>query len=95
VVAPTALRDSNAFRALSGLPPCKVGGEEAGVGTRYFADPAVDAEEERQEVVDAFFAAAARQFDSERLRRNYEARKKDDVAGATGPVGTIGQGEEA
>lgn len=74
-----SLRDSNAWRALAGLPPCKVAG--------VFSDPAADAAEESQEVVDAFFRAAARQFDSERLRRSYEARHKDDVSGATGTAG--------
>jgi len=77
-----SLRDSNAWRALSGLPPCKVGGDAG-----HFSDPAADAAEESQEVVDAFFSAAARQFDSERLRRSYEARHKDDASGATGMAG--------
>eukprot|EP00798_Chlamydomonas_sp_ICE-L_P020590 gene20590-27388_t len=74
------LRDSNIWRKTQGIPPCKIGGEEAGLGTRYFEYPVADAEEESQEVVDTFFSDAERHFDDERLTRLYEGRKK--VAGA-------------
>ena len=40
-------------------------------------DPQADAEEESQEVVDQFFKDAARQFDNERLRKQFEGRKKN------------------
>ena len=48
-----SLRDSNTWRKSLGVPPVKIGGEVAGLGTRYFEDPVADAEEESQEVVDA------------------------------------------
>jgi predicted adenine nucleotide alpha hydrolase (AANH) superfamily ATPase len=71
-----SLRDSNIWRQAQGIPPCKIGGEEAGLGGRYFADPVADAEEESQEVVDQFFSDAARQFDSERLQKCYADRRR-------------------
>mmetsp|Transcript_11810 Transcript_11810/g.21582 ORF Transcript_11810/g.21582 Transcript_11810/m.21582 type:complete len:294 (-) Transcript_11810:1254-2135(-) len=74
-----SLRDSNLWRKKQGLPPVKIGGDEAGIGTRYFEDPDVDAEEESQEVVDQFFKDAETHFDDERLKRLYEKRKKDSV----------------
>ena len=48
-----SLRDSNTWRKSLGVPPVKIGGEVAGLGTRYFEDPVADAGEESQEVVDA------------------------------------------
>jgi hypothetical protein len=53
-----SLRDSNAWRQKEGLPPVRIGGEEAGIGSRWFQDAKTDAAEESQEVVDAFFTAA-------------------------------------
>jgi len=76
-----SLRDSNIWRKSQGIPPVKIGGEEAGLGTRYFEDPVADAEEESQEVVDQFFADAARHFDDARLKRQYEHRKKSVAHG--------------
>merc|ERR1719367_1683746 len=76
-----SLRDSNIWRKSQGIPPVKIGGEEAGLGTRYFEDPVLDAEEESQEVVDKFFGDAARHFDNERLRKQYEHRRKSADVG--------------
>lgn len=53
-----SLRDSNAWRKKEGIPPVRIGGKEAGLGSRWFEDPIADAEEESQYVVDAFFKAA-------------------------------------
>ena len=53
-----SLRDSNDWRKANGLAKIKIGGEEAGIGERYFTDPLVDAAEESQDVVDEFFAQA-------------------------------------
>jgi hypothetical protein len=71
------------------MPPCKVGAGAAGTSEeedagRYFSDPVADAEEESQEVVDGFFDEAARQFDSDRLRRLYEGRKKEAATAEAG-----------
>jgi hypothetical protein len=63
-----SLRDSNLWRKQNGIPPVKVGGTTAGLGTRYFEDPAADAAEESQAVVDSFFAEAAEQFNDEAHR---------------------------
>jgi len=76
-----SLRDSNIWRKTQGIPPVKIGGEEAGLGTRYFEDPVADAEEENQEVVDQFFKDASRQFDNERLKKQFEHRKKSQTDG--------------
>ena len=53
-----SLRDSNEWRKANSIPAIKIGGEEAGLGERYFTDPVVDAQEESQEVVDEFFQQA-------------------------------------
>ena len=53
-----SLRDSNAWRKREGIPAVRIGGQTAGMGTRYFEDAEADAEEESQEVVDAFFKDA-------------------------------------
>jgi len=76
-----SLRDSNLWRKTQGIPPLRIGGSEAGLGTRYFEDPLLDAEEENQEVVDQFFADAARQFDNERLRKQFEGRRRCEEHG--------------
>lgn len=78
-----SLRDSNLFRESKGLAPCVIGGDAAGLGTRYFENPTEDAEEESQNVVDSFFAAADRDFDSERLktRKMYADRVKNEGLG--------------
>jgi hypothetical protein len=60
----------------------KIGGDQAGLGNRYFTDATVDAEEEKQEVVDAFFASAENNFDDER-RAMYAQRKKSSAEAAT------------
>ena len=60
-----SLRDSNTWRKLNGIPAVKIGGDVAGLGTRYFEDAKTDAEEESQEVVDSFFEAARRNFKSD------------------------------
>jgi predicted adenine nucleotide alpha hydrolase (AANH) superfamily ATPase len=57
-----SLRDSNIWRAQQGIPPVVIGGESAGLGTRYFEDVEVDAAEESQEVVDSFFKDATSHF---------------------------------
>ena len=70
-----SLRDSNAHRAREGLPPVRIGGETAGVGTRYFEDAEADAAEESQEVVDAFFRdAAGGGLLNERAREQFHQR---------------------
>jgi hypothetical protein len=43
-----SLRDSNLWRKSQGIPPVRIGGETAGLGTRYFEDPEADAAEESQ-----------------------------------------------
>lgn len=53
-----SLRDSNDWRKANGIPKIRIGGETAGLGERYFADPIKDAEEESQDVVDEFFKVA-------------------------------------
>jgi Epoxyqueuosine reductase QueH len=65
-----SLRDSNVWRAQQGIPPVVIGGETAGLGTRYFEDAVADAAEESQEVVDSFFKDANAHFgDCERVER--------------------------
>lgn len=61
-----SLRDSNIWRAQQGIPPVKIGGEAAGLGTRYFENVEADEEEESQEVVDSFFADAENHFGNEK-----------------------------
>ena len=53
-----SLRDSNEWRKANGIPKIQIGGEQAGLGNRYFSDPLADAMEESQDVVDEFFAQA-------------------------------------
>eukprot|EP00939_MAST-03C_sp_MAST-3C-sp1_P000390 g390.t1 len=65
-----SLRDSNIWRKMNGIDPVRIGGEKAGLGTRYFEDPNIDAEEESQEVVDGFFDAARANF-----RRDSDLKK--------------------
>mmetsp|Transcript_14837 Transcript_14837/g.33933 ORF Transcript_14837/g.33933 Transcript_14837/m.33933 type:complete len:322 (-) Transcript_14837:137-1102(-) len=72
-----SLRDSNLWRKQQGIAPVKIGGEEAGLGTRYYEDAEADAEEESQEVVDSFFASAEQHFDNVKV---YKGRKRADVA---------------
>jgi len=65
-----------------------IGGDSAGLGTRYFENPEADAAEESQEVVDQFFKDALNHFDNdnlkdkvesrrEKLKQQYEGRKKN------------------
>ena len=46
-----SLRDNNLYRKQHGQPPVRIGGEEAGVGSRYYVDPEADAAEESQDEV--------------------------------------------
>jgi len=82
-----SLRDSNEWRNANGIPKIKIGGEEAGLGDRYFSDPIVDAQEESQDVVDEFFAQAneiaeAGSNRKERKKRLevYKSRRKDEAS---------------
>eukprot|EP00929_Paragymnodinium_shiwhaense_P063219 TRINITY_DN31599_c0_g2_i1.p1 TRINITY_DN31599_c0_g2~~TRINITY_DN31599_c0_g2_i1.p1 ORF type:complete len:308 (+),score=33.13 TRINITY_DN31599_c0_g2_i1:75-998(+) len=84
-----SLRDSNKWRSENGIAPVKIGGTEAGLGTRYFENAEVDAEEENQDVVDKFFHdAVAALEDGEllgefSLKDLYASRKRNaDVASA-------------
>eukprot|EP01052_Picozoa_sp_SAG31_P014243 SAG31_NODE_877_length_11303_cov_18.744556_3_plen_248_part_00 len=84
-----SLRDSNLWRKSQGIPPVRIGGETAGLGTRYFEDPEADAAEESQEVVDAFFADAANEFGDENLRikklqKQFEGRQKSGTSASEG-----------
>jgi len=74
-----SLRDSNAYRKASGIAPVQIGGEEAGLGSRYYEDPAADAAEESQDVVDSFFKSDASCFGGNRL---YEGRRKQETDAA-------------
>ena len=83
-----SLRDSNVWRKMNGIPPVRIGGEIAGLGTRYFEDPEADAEEESQEVVDNFFLAARSNFKkdvtstvTDILMDVYAGRRKADTSG--------------
>lgn len=85
-----SLRDSNIWRAQQGIPPVSIGGEAAGLGTRYFEDVALDEAEESQETVDAFFRDATAHFGDEvRLGRRQgkalgaAARAGDGLTGNT------------
>jgi hypothetical protein len=51
---------------------------------RYFEDPEADAEEESQEVVDAFFKDAAEEFGDEslRLKKQFAGREKSGDGGS-------------
>lgn len=71
-----SLRDSNLWRKQQGIPPVKIGGDEAGLGTRYYENPEADAAEESQEVVDSFFESAEQHFDNVKV---YEGRVKADA----------------
>ena len=77
-----SLRDSNIWRKQQGIMPIKIGGDEAGLGTRYFEDVEIDAMEESQEVVDQFFRDANDHFgDKNRvekvLKKAFEGRQRD------------------
>ena len=74
-----SLRDSNLWRRQNGIPAVRVGGTTAGLGTRYFEDPEADAAEESQEVVDAFFAEAATQFNDDDHRDRVQAKEQDEL----------------
>ena len=92
-----SLRDSNLWREKEGIGKIKIGGEEAGLGSRWFTDAEVDAEEENQDVVDSFFADANAVADKveegnnrrdawkvlkgDELKNLYEERKKGDHGG--------------
>jgi len=76
-----SLRDSNLWRKQQGIAPVKIGGEEAGLGTRYYEDAEADAAEESQEVVDSFFSSAEQHFHNASV---YNGRMRQDVpAGET------------
>jgi epoxyqueuosine reductase len=77
-----SLRDSNIWRKQQGIPPVKIGGEDAGLGTRYFEDVEADAQEESQEVVDQFFDDANSHFGDENriekvLQKAFTGRQRD------------------
>jgi len=76
-----SLRDNNLYRKQHGQPPVRIGGEEAGVGSRYYVDPEADAAEESQDEVDAFFASAVAEipFDSAKV---LQGRQRSDGADA-------------
>ena len=86
-----SLRDSNEWRRANGIPKIQIGGEEAGLGDRYFSNAIVDAAEESQDVVDEFFQQAddlAKVGNDIKERKNilkmYETRRKDEaVDGST------------
>jgi predicted adenine nucleotide alpha hydrolase (AANH) superfamily ATPase len=76
-----SLRDVNEYRKEQlGLPPVRPG--QGG----FYSDPAIDAEEESQEVVDAFFAdtLSEKKEESRRLKEIYRERKRSERAGADG-----------
>jgi predicted adenine nucleotide alpha hydrolase (AANH) superfamily ATPase len=76
-----SLRDSNIWRAQQGIFPVRIGGEEAGLGTRYFEDVDTDEAEESQAVVDAFFKDANGHFgDTTRLFNQQIKLTKHDIA---------------
>jgi len=64
-----SLRDSNLWRKEQGMGPIKIGNELS-----YFEDPEADAEEESQEVVDAFFKTANENFTAKADRKVYAHR---------------------
>ena len=45
-------------RKANGIPKIQIGGDQAGLGERYFTNPISDAAEESQDVVDEFFKQA-------------------------------------
>ena len=77
-----SLRDSNIWRKQQSIPPVKIGGDEAGLGTRYFEDVEADALEESQDVVDQFFKDANEHFGDEHrvekvLEKAFAGRQRD------------------
>jgi len=81
-----SLRDSNIWRKQNGIPPVQIGGETAGLGSRYFENPEDDAREESVEVVEAFFASADRHFDNTLV---YKGRQRQaDKAAARDETGS-------
>ncbi|CAB9496730.1 Epoxyqueuosine reductase QueH [Seminavis robusta] len=79
-----SLRDSNEWRKANGIPKIKIGGEQAGLGNRYFSDPLADALEESQDVVDEFFhqaqevaAAGDSKQDRKKALETYKDRRKN------------------
>lgn len=80
-----SLRDSNEWRKANGIPKIQIGGEEAGLGDRYFSDALVDAMEESQDVVDEFFSQAGEIAkagkdvkERKKLLKVYEHRRKNE-----------------
>jgi len=71
-----SLRDSNLWRKTQGIAPVKIGGETAGLGTRYFEDPETDAAEESEEVVTQFFTDAKNHFGNAFIQE-LSLRKRD------------------
>jgi len=81
-----SLRDSNDWRRANGIGLIKIGGENAGLGDRYFSDPLIDAQEESQDVVDEFFAQAKELTkagnsvkERKRLLSVYKDRRKNEA----------------
>ncbi|OQR97412.1 hypothetical protein THRCLA_06977 [Thraustotheca clavata] len=67
-----SLRDSNIWRAQQGIPKVKIGGDTAGLGTRYFENVDADEAEESQQVVDAFFKDANDHFGDAKRPQKYK-----------------------
>ena len=81
-----SLRDSNDWRKANGIPKIQIGGDVAGLGSRYFSDPVLDANEESQLVVDEFFAQAKEIAEAglDRVERKkrleiYKERRKNEA----------------
>jgi len=81
-----SLRDSNEWRRANGIPKIQIGGEEAGLGDRYFSNALVDAAEESQDVVDEFFAQAQELAtvgkdlkERKKILKVYETRRKNEA----------------
>ena len=80
-----SLRDNNAYRRQQGQPPVRIGGDEAGVGSRYYTDPDVDEAEESQEEVDAFFRSAEGHFDNSAVLRGRRRTESSEEAVQSNP----------
>lgn len=85
-----SLRDSNEWRKANGIPKIHIGGEEAGLGERYFSNAVVDAAEESQEVVDEFFKQAEELgklgrdlAERKKMLKVYENRRKNEAVDGT------------
>lgn len=77
-----SLRDSNIWRKANGIPPVRIGGEEAGLGSRYYENADTDSKEESEEFVASFFASSERHFDNKQVyvgrTKQADGREKDE-----------------